>query len=97
MTPAELLVLRLTLFSSLWSAEDVREVLEVRKLPQSTDLPEEVSAVTAGRLPGVRGSHAVAPRQDGRQAVAVQLGVHQPAPPGADALPLCCPSLDRPL
>lgn len=77
--------------------EDVREVPEVRKLPQSADLPEEVSAVTAGRLPGVWRSHAVAPVQDGRPAVALRPGVPQPAPPRADAFPLCRPSLYRPL
>jgi len=33
--------------------EDIWEVPEFRQLPQSTELPEEVSAVTAWRLPGV--------------------------------------------
>lgn len=38
---------------SLLLLEDVWKIPEVRKLPQSTDLPEEISAVTARWLPGV--------------------------------------------
>lgn len=83
--------------SSFLVAEDLREVLEVGKLPQSARLPEEIPAVTAGRIPGVRGGNAVAADPDGRPAGAVQPGLHRPAPPGAHALPIRCPGLYRPL
>lgn len=83
--------------SSSCSVEDVRQVLEVRELPQGAGLPEEVPAAVAGRLPGVRGGHAVAPLQDGRSSVAIQRRVLRPAPPGTDALPLGCAGLHRPL
>ena len=37
----------------LLSSEDVWEIPAVGELPQGTDLPEEVSALAAGWLPGV--------------------------------------------
>lgn len=52
-TSQALTVLFLNTSLFLPSPEDLWEIPEVRKFPQSSDLPEEVSAITAGRLPGV--------------------------------------------